>query len=168
MDYDNVDMKELGKRIQAIRKEKYKSAEKFCENELDENGNPLFTLSSVKKWESGHAEITLSNLLKFCNVFGCEIDYVLGKQKLKTKVATDIQQETGLSAEAVNALIENRSKAHADFIDRYIVKGGEISEAIERLREMQRSGNGNIKHYEFDVTDSFLDLVKEYIKQEDE
>lgn len=161
----NTEMREaIASRIRSERKALNKTQEEFAEI----IGYSKPTIISWERKDGMNRIPDIDQLITLASVFDCEVGYLLCEYDAKTRNATDICQETGLSAEAVNALIENHSKAHADLIDRYIVKGGEISEAIERLREMQRSGNGNIKHYEFDVTDSFLDLVKEYIKQEDE
>ena len=154
MNYNN---KQIGERIKKIRKKKGKSLKDVAEflkcNER-----------TVRNYESGQA-VPLAKLLLLCNELECDMGYLLGEYDESNKDIAFICRETGLSAEAVNALKENRMTTHSDFVNRYIINGTEISQAIERLKEAPTSVTDRMKYYEFDVMDSFLDLVKEYIRR---
>ena len=41
------------------------------------------------------------DMLKMCEVFDCELGYLLGEFDCKTREATDIQAKTGLSEKAI-------------------------------------------------------------------
>lgn len=66
---------------------------------------------TIAKWENGTAIPQLEDMLNMCNLFNCELGYLLGDQKLKTKVATDIHEQTGLSSEAIEYLQYAHSEA---------------------------------------------------------
>ena len=60
---------------------------------------------TIAQWENGVALPPLSKLLCMCDLFGCEIGYLLCDYDCKTRTATDIQKETGLSEAAIKELI---------------------------------------------------------------
>lgn len=147
-----------GKRIKELRKKAgYKTIEKFA----DELG---YSRQTVAKWESGNAMPTLDQLCDIVSLLECDIGYLLCLYDTRYFEHADVCKATGLSEEAVNVLIENKNMVHSDFVSRYIVEGIGISEAIQRLKESHENSTERRKYLEFDVTDSFLDLVKEYIK----
>ncbi len=60
----------------------------------------------VANWESGAKLPSLEDLVKLCELFECEMGYLLCQPDyiLKTGRKTDIQKATGLSKESVNAI----------------------------------------------------------------
>ena len=156
----NYNYKEIGKRIKSERKLLGKSQEEL-------SGDLKVKRSTVGSWENGKTLPSLQTMINMCKMFNCEMGYLLCEEgyEEKTRKITDICRETGFSEDAVNVLKENRMNAHSDFVNRYIINGAEISQAIERLREAPTSVTDRMKYYEFDVMDSFLDLVKEYIRR---
>lgn len=52
---------------------------------------------TVSKWENGNSVPSLDNLFKLCDLFGCDLGYLLGEYECKTRAAADIQEMTGLS-----------------------------------------------------------------------
>jgi len=78
------------------------------------------SVSTLKKWESGSIEIPLNKLLILCNIFGCEIDYLLGRQKCKTKKAVDICEATGLSGRSASLLADSPRDSFYNLVDRFI------------------------------------------------
>ncbi len=67
------------------------------------------TRQSISKWEKGEGvEITLNMLLSLCNVFDCELGYLLGEFDCKTRAETDVCEKTGLSPKAVKNLLTLR------------------------------------------------------------
>lgn len=65
------------------------------------------TRQTLSRWEKGQGnEILLNVLLKMCEIFDCELGYLLGEKEYenRTKQKTDICKDTGLSEKAVTAL----------------------------------------------------------------
>lgn len=50
----------------------------------------------------------LEDLLKLCNLYDCDLDYLLGFQETKRKRRESLHALTGLSEEAIEVLIENK------------------------------------------------------------
>lgn len=64
---------------------------------------------TIAKWEHGKDIPQLSDLLRLCNLFGCELGYMLCEYDCKTRAATDIQAETGLSETAIGRIAASTS-----------------------------------------------------------
>lgn len=98
MEYD---LKAIGKRICKERKEAGLSQGKFAESlHLSQDSR-----QTIAKWENGKVLPALEYLLSMCDLFNCELGYLLCEYDCKTKTATDIHTKTGLSEEAINVLI---------------------------------------------------------------
>ena len=62
--------------------------------------------STVIKWEKGeNMPGTLNDLFRLCNLFHCELGYLLCEYDCKFRSHTDIQAQTGLSEKAINNLM---------------------------------------------------------------
>ena len=59
---------------------------------------------TVSKWEKGNSVPSIENLFKLCELFNCELGYLLGEHEGRTRVATDIHEKTGLSFRAIDEL----------------------------------------------------------------
>ena len=64
--------------------------------------------STVIKWEQGKIEPDMHSLLTMCNLFDCELGYLLGEEGYEDgkRTVTDICKATGLSRLAVENLIK--------------------------------------------------------------
>lgn len=119
------DLKKIGERIQSERitadLSKVELAKEVgCSRQL------------IAKWEKGDGTLFLNEMLAMCNLFDCELGYLLCEYDCKTRTATDIHEETGLSEDAVNKLHEwtnppfNQenltflSRAHINFLNEII------------------------------------------------
>ena len=68
------------------------------------------TRQTISRWERGDGvEITLNMLVRLCNIFNCEMGYLLCEYDCKTRAATDIQRETGLSQTALEFMQERQN-----------------------------------------------------------
>lgn len=67
------------------------------------------TRQTIAKWEHGEDIPQLSDFLRLCNLFGCELGYMLCEYDCKTRAATDIQAETGLSEMAIGRIAASTS-----------------------------------------------------------
>lgn len=92
------DWKKIGERL--------KSEREALKLSMDDLASEIHTTrQTISKWEKGTSvEITLNMLLELCRVFDCELGYLLCEYDCKTRAATDISQQTGLSEEAVKNL----------------------------------------------------------------
>lgn len=98
MDYD---WKAIGKRIKQERLAAgIKSQSDFAEKlSLSEKSR-----QTIGKWENGKTLPSLVDFTFMCNIFKCELGYLLCEYDCKTREATDIQAVTGLSENAINLL----------------------------------------------------------------
>ena len=110
---------EIGERIRTERKKLDLTQDGLAEK-ID-----IGSRQTIAQWENGVALPPLSKLLCMCDLFGCEIGYLLCDYDCKTRTATDIQEETGLSEQAVNFLKEQKLY-RCSAIDKIITYDGGI------------------------------------------
>lgn len=84
------------------RLKKERTAAKLTLDELGEKTST--TRQTISRWENGISEPTVNDLMKLCEVFGCDFGYLVCEYDCRTRQATDIQASTGLSEKAVNTL----------------------------------------------------------------
>ncbi len=106
-------------KIGARIKEERKASDLTLEALAEKIGTSRQTIS---RWEKGEGvEITLNMLLRMCDIFECELGYLLCEYDCKTREATDIQNKTALSESAIVNLIANRSnKAITNFLSKLL------------------------------------------------
>ena len=70
--------------------------------------------STVIKWEKGESFPELNSMLKLCNLYDCELGYLLCESGYENgkRETTDICKATGLSQEAVETLVEHETTVH--------------------------------------------------------
>lgn len=92
------DYQKIGKRIKQERLEaKIKSQGALA----DKLGYSERTRQTIAKWEKGEAVPELDYLLRMCELFDCELGYLLCEYDCKTREITDIHDTTGLSQNAI-------------------------------------------------------------------
>lgn len=95
---DNIyNLSRIGERIKQERK-----AAGLSQDELGER--LTYKRQTIAKWEKGESFPELRDMLQMCNLFGCELGYLLCEYDCKTREATDIQEVTGLSELAIKIL----------------------------------------------------------------
>lgn len=94
------DSKKIGERIRQERKKAGINQSKFAEM-LGLNTNSRQT---VMKWEKGVTIPDIKKLFNMCEIFNCELGYLLCEYDCKNKIAADVQTVTGLSEKAVMIL----------------------------------------------------------------
>lgn len=118
----DYDYQKIGKRIRSERqKAGYTSQEKFAENFFLSNSSR----QTVGKWENGKSLPNIDNLLIMCDLFHCQLGYLLCEYDCKTGENTNIRKVTGLSEEAINKL--KFIKSQPDISD--------ITKALNRIIE---------------------------------
>ena len=96
--YDYI---KIGKRI---RSERRKAGFARQDDFAEALGFSIFSRQTISKWERGKDLPDLDVLLKMCNLFRCELGYLLCEYDYKTRVVTDIHQAIGLSEKAIQVL----------------------------------------------------------------
>ena len=61
-------------------------------------------IKSVMNWEQGIATPSLDMLLKLCDLYGCDLDYLTGRIDCKTHSVQDISEYTGLTEKTIETL----------------------------------------------------------------
>lgn len=56
-------------------------------------------------WEHGKRIPDLNSLIKVCNAFNCDLDYLIGRIDARLHHTNDIMEKTGLSEDAVNSIL---------------------------------------------------------------
>lgn len=104
---------------------------------------------SVSKWERGESEPGYKNLIKLCDLFDCESDYLLrpDKQKRPQKELQEAEKITGLSYESIELLSRWNTSGSA-----YVAK------VIDALLLYHASLNDDEKrtHNVFALLDSYI------------
>lgn len=103
---DIYNLSVIGERIKLERK-----AADLSQDKLGEKLN--YKRQTIAKWEKGDSFPELADLLKLCNLFGCELGYLLGEYDCKTREVTDVQKITGLSEQAILNLAASASDQKA-------------------------------------------------------
>ena len=106
-----IDNVELYRRIkQSWERKGFKNARQFCQSTCighsitEDKPNLLIseqTITNIKKGKNPD----LQTLINICDSLDVDIDYVICKQELPTKIKSDIKAETGLSEEAIDKLV---------------------------------------------------------------
>lgn len=160
------DLKALGERIQRTRKEM-----KISQHEVAEHINRK--REYISRIETGKTEPDLTDLVGMCDLFHCELGFLLGEPeyKAKTHAVTDICRVTGLSQKAVDNIISTyrtntsvtytdmsleygkltitaKREPRRDFVNYFLESGlPEISNAVERLAADPDPDSDSVKLY---------------------
>lgn len=103
---------------------------------------------TIARWENGKVLPSLEDMLVMCDLFECELAYLLCEQDCKTKTATDISKETGLSETSINRILSQVISIRPGIV----LKDGE--------RETERKTLDNILSWE---NGEILNLIARYI-----
>ena len=100
----NTNKVETGKRIKNLREEAgYNSQESLAEK-------LGYSRQTVAKWENGKTMPTLNTLYDIVSVLDCDMGYLLCLYDTRYFEHAEICEETGLSAEAVEKLMEEKKR----------------------------------------------------------
>lgn len=112
--------------IKRARKNAHLTQEKLVEeyNNLfatdDCSSKETITIDSVKKWESGQTVPRSKELIRLCELFGCDMSYLFNQSGYSTHDLSFICSQTGLTEEAVKVLkriaSSNRRTGYSDII----------------------------------------------------
>ncbi|MCD8130548.1 MAG: helix-turn-helix domain-containing protein [Lachnospiraceae bacterium] len=100
----------VGNRIYECRSEIIIDGKKMTQEDLAEKIGKItgkgITRSTVIGWEKGKPVAKLEQLVALCEIFNCEMGYLLCEEgfETKTRATADIQAQSGLSLKAVKTL----------------------------------------------------------------
>ena len=102
--YMEYNYEEIGRIIKKERKKTGLSQDAFIQLIREKHGYSISrnTLSKIEKGKTSHYDCELLYIL--CDIFDCEMGYLLGEYECKTGRSTDISKETGLSETAIDKL----------------------------------------------------------------
>lgn len=116
----NIDPQQLytiGDRIRAIRAAHDLSQEDLAEA-LD------VTRETIGQWERGLTPPSLSSIIKICDLYHVDADYIMGRLDCQTHDLQYVHDLTGLSEDAINQLMtineSNRATRRIDILSRLI------------------------------------------------
>ena len=95
--YGSIDFKKLGANIAELRNNFDISQEKLSEK-------LKVSRKTVSDWETGKKRPTLDNLAALCDLFHCEMDYLLGKTDFPTKEIDVVCSYTGMSQKTIKKI----------------------------------------------------------------
>lgn len=102
--------KKVGGRIKAARKDLF-SRQGLCDvvNRLaaDDNRDIALNEATLKQWEYGNNRIDIEWIPYLCRALNCDVGYLIGDYECRTREATDIRAQTGLSETAILNLKKN-------------------------------------------------------------
>ena len=94
------DFAKIGGRMRKIRKSKKISQSQAAE------AVGVAQYQTVAAWEHGRASPSLDTMLKLCNLYGCQLGYLLGDYVAETWDESQIVDATSLTPEAVANLVK--------------------------------------------------------------
>ena len=114
--------------------------------------------TSVSKWENGIELPAFDKLINMCEIFDCEIGYLLCEDGYigRTRAETDFQKATGLSKRAVEKLFMFRKRtkdsdsfSNFDFYINEIIENDDFAELLEAIKKHVWGFNQE-RHYSID------------------
>lgn len=148
MKYNSV---EIGKRIRENR-EKLGLTQAELGEKLSKNIREQKSVHAISEYESGKTLPPLPTLFNLCEVFDCELGYLLGEENYsdKTILKSKFLEMTGLSSEAFDIMVRitnMKNKKNGWSYDESVV------EVLNKLFKLIDFGNmmGNIADYEANV-----------------
>lgn len=101
----------IGERIRKNRKSLGLSQEQFAEKISQTTHKPL-KRQTVAGWENGEPVKKLEQLLAMCNLFQCDMSYLLCECDTKRLASQSLSQTLGLSERAIDTLITASHNGH--------------------------------------------------------
>ena len=129
----NYDKTEIGKRIRKMRKAAgFKSQSSFgAALKTDEAGDgKAIDRKTIARWEYGERLPDLDIMLQMCEMFNCDLDYLLGTLEVRTHDTKFIKDETGLTEEAIEELREYNKDSLIYYYRNPAYSGGSIEEYV--------------------------------------
>ena len=158
MKYAKLNNKAIGERIKECRKALPDNVtqEQFGKMLLDISEDVVggHTRKTIASWEKGNPIPPLDTLLKMCEIFDCELGYLLCEHDTKTRAAADIQSEIGLSESSINILRTaniNRTSESDHAIDKISIVDSFINNCEPIVASFSELTRSRLLYYYFEL-----------------
>ena len=93
---------------------------------------------TISKYETENSTPSFATLLKLCNYYNCDLDFLLGNIDTPHRAAADIEEQTGLSVEAAEKMLKWSKSGSSAFVTDFISK---MIENDNLIFSLLRAGN---------------------------
>ncbi len=142
------DARVIGERIRKERiaymkkqNRKSKSQEEFietanlCHIKDNKETEKKLDRDTLSRWESGLSFPSLYWLDRLCDIFDCDLGYLLGEYPEKHRITAEVCEVTGLSEECVEELIKDKKRIKANYGAK-----GVLSQLLSAIGENRNRG----------------------------
>lgn len=102
IEFPDKDKLAFGHRIKELREARFETQGAFLQALSDADIDT--TLKTIRNWEQGRVFPNVENLIKLCDFFKVDFDYMLGRIDEPTHTIKLIHEETGLDVDAIEKL----------------------------------------------------------------
>lgn len=104
-DYVQDTNQHFSTRFSSLRKRDYRKVVDF-RNAFQDAFDVYFEVKTIRNWEQGICVPNVYTIIKLCDFFHCDLDYLFGRIDTTTHAIEVIEKETGLSVPAIKKIIE--------------------------------------------------------------
>jgi len=122
----------FSKRLNVLAIEHYKGNDSALAVEVG------VTRQAIARWRNAQNMPDMLELLKLCEVFGCEVSYMLGEYKERTRAIADICEVTGLENKAIEMLMKLSSYKEPENLHEVLQKHTKYKEVADEIDDPER------------------------------
>ena len=115
----------------------FKSQQAFADA-LSERYQKKTGLRSVQKWERGEYLPEMENMLNICDYLDLDIDYLIGRIEQPTHAVKFIQEQTGLSEQAIQILQKNHDTRYQTILSK-LIEDNRFSELLWDITMLKKA-----------------------------
>ena len=113
---------------------------------------------TISNYETENATPSFATLLKLCNYYNCDIDFLLGNIDTPHRAAADIKEQTGLSVEAAEKMLKGSKSGSSAFVADFISK---MIENDDLIFSLLRAGNEYTRIQDKEQLNEGTDIIDE-------
>ena len=113
---------------------------------------------TISNYETENATPSFATLLKLCNYYNCEMDFLLGNIDTPHRAAADIEEQTGLSVEAAEKMLKWSKSGSSAFVTDFISK---MIENDNLIFSLLRAGNEYTRIQDKEQLSERTDIIDE-------
>lgn len=137
-DYIQDTNQHFAKRFSSLRKRDYRKVKDF-RDAFQDAFDVDFEVKTIRNWEQGICVPNVYTIIKLCDFFHCDLDYLFCRIDTTTHAIEVIEKETGLSVPAIKKIIEwnngdSRQKKWISYISK-IFEHTNISDIMNNMSD---------------------------------
>lgn len=113
---------------------------------------------TISNYETENATPSFATLLKLCNYYNCDMDFLLGNIDTPHRAAADIKEQTGLSVEAAEKMLKWSKSGSSAFVTDFISK---MIENDDLIFSLLRAGNEYTRIQDKEQLNEGTDIIDE-------